>query len=43
MVELFNILAESGGKINSGNVKAAINYFFSKKNLLAGKAALRKN
>ena len=42
MVELFNILAENGSKINASNVKAAIAYYFGKKNLLAGKAALAK-
>lgn len=43
MVELFNILAESGVKINAANVKAAISLYFSKKNLLEGRAALRKS
>jgi hypothetical protein len=42
MVELFNILAENDSKINASNVKAAISYYFGKKNLLVGKAALDK-
>lgn len=42
MVELFNILAENGSKINPSNVKAAIVYYFGKQNLISGKAALTK-